>query len=159
MTPPDDLLKRAKAAIAIRGTGNAGLRGQQDVADFARDLVAALESDRAHILKLTALLDDSHACSDDCDLVPILAWVDPADKARCREMVREDRALLRRIVEAVAEGYVLRQPDNGVHYCRSCSAKSPEWEHNSACRIELHKKAIREFHLLIDEARARVGEK
>ena len=54
---PEDLLKRAKEAIAIRGTGNAGLRGQQDVADFARDLVAALESDRALLRRFVEAWD------------------------------------------------------------------------------------------------------
>lgn len=124
MTPPDDLLKRARQ---IHRT---------DSREIIEELAAALESDRAHILKLTALLDDSHACSDDCDLVPILAWVDPADKARCREMVREDRALLRRIGDAL----------------NTWDATAPTVLNAPTSLF------VRTVRSIIDEARVRVGE-
>ena len=124
MTPPDDLLKRARQ---IHRT---------DSREIIEELLAALESDRAHILKLTALLDDSHACSDDCDLVPILAWVDPADKALCAEMVQKDRALLRRIGDAL----------------NTWDATAPTVLNAPTSLF------VRTVRSIIDEARARIGE-
>lgn len=41
---------------------------------------------QAHVDKLTEILDSVHACNDDCDLAAVLAWVDPEDRQRVREL-------------------------------------------------------------------------
>jgi len=50
---------------------------------------------RAHVDKLTEMLDDLTPCSENCDVIAFAAWVDPSDVARTREM----RCLLREELE------------------------------------------------------------
>lgn len=63
--------------------------------DAARAQLAEAE---AHVDKLTDILDNVTACSESCDISAVLAWVDPADKMRVREL-RDHR-----IAEAEARG-------------------------------------------------------
>lgn len=69
-----------------------------------RDALAArVKSYEERIAKLVELFDDAHACNDACMLGAILAWVDPADHGRNRQMVHkreaENAALAARVAE------------------------------------------------------------
>jgi hypothetical protein len=55
-----------------------------------------------HVAKLTELFADAKPCGDDCDLAPILAWVDPADRQRTRELRDALREKLRTAEERLA---------------------------------------------------------
>lgn len=41
---------------------------------------------RAHVEKLTEMLDTLNPCSESCDVIAFGAWVDPSDLKRVREM-------------------------------------------------------------------------
>ncbi len=60
---------------------------------------------RAHVEKLTSILDDVAPCDDNCDLGGVLAWVDPADLARMREMRHTWETALRRIASGESDPF------------------------------------------------------
>lgn len=96
---------------------NAALRTALGAITKARDeALAERDALRARIAKLVELFEDSYACDESCDLAAILAWVDPADHERNKQMVHkreaENEALRERVerLEAALTFYA-------THHC------------------------------------------
>jgi len=81
-----------------------------------------LEELRAHVDRLTAILDSVTPCNDDCGLAAVLAWVDPADRQRVAKLrdVRDQRAIVDALRDLYDEDHLQCERRNADEPCDVC---------------------------------------